>query len=205
LPVIRKLGAALRKNDWRATVSLHTDDGICEIVDVKTEPVSPSGYGVAIDIGTTSVVAYLVNLASGAIEACASNQNAQAACGEDVISRIVCSQNVPGCQDKLHRLVIGTLEGLLREIVTSAGIAEAEIDALSIAGNTTMMHLLMQIDPQHIRRELADSIAFRFAPATWESLIALMQPSMLFPATPPMWAATSSPEFWLRELTGTPE
>ncbi|GAB4348304.1 MAG: hypothetical protein Kow0099_30820 [Candidatus Abyssubacteria bacterium] len=153
MPVIRKLGETLRKNNWRATLSLYKDDGVCEILDLKTNSSSRHGYGVAIDVGTTSVVAFLVDLADGRICASASSQNAQAAFGEDVISRIVCTQNVPGCQEKLHRLIVGTLDGLLREIVTSASIAPTEIDSISVAGNTTMIHLLLQIDPQYIRRE----------------------------------------------------
>jgi len=153
LPVIRKLGETLRKNDWRATISLYKDDGVCEIVDLKNTTTSGNGYGVAVDVGTTSVVTYLVNLSDGRVVAAASSQNAQVAHGEDVISRIVCTQSTPGCQEKLHRLIVGTLEGLLREIVTSAAVAPADIDSISIAGNTTMMHLLLQIDPQYIRRE----------------------------------------------------
>jgi len=153
LQVIRKLGEALRKNNWHATLTLLKEDGLCEIIDVKTDPLPEHGYGVAIDVGTTSVVAYLVDLADGRVVASASNQNAQAACGEDVISRIVCTQNVHGCQEKLHRLISSTIEGLLRELVASESIAPDEIDCLSIAGNTTMIHLLLQIDPQHIRRE----------------------------------------------------
>ncbi|RJP69364.1 MAG: DUF4445 domain-containing protein [Candidatus Abyssobacteria bacterium SURF_17] len=153
LPVIRKLGETLRKNNWRAILSLYKDDGLCEIVGLKDHSTSEQGYGVAIDVGTTSVVTYLVDLSDGKIVASASSQNAQAAFGEDVISRIVCTQNVPGCQEKLHRLIVGTLEGLLREIVASASIAPADIDSMCIAGNTTMIHLLLHIDPQYIRRE----------------------------------------------------
>lgn len=153
LSVIRKLGEALRKNNWHTTLTLLMENGLCEIIDVKTNPLPQHGYGVSIDIGTTSVVAYLVNLADGKVVASASNQNAQAACGEDVISRIVCTQNVHGCQEKLHRLISSTIEGLLRELVASESIAPDGIDCMSIAGNTTMIHLLLQIDPQHIRRE----------------------------------------------------
>ncbi len=153
LSVIRKLGEALRKNNWHATLTLLEENGLCEIIDIKTDQLPEYGYGVAIDIGTTSVVAYLVDLSNGKVVASASNQNAQAACGEDVISRIVCTQNVHGCQEKLHRLVTSTIEGLLMELVSSESITPDEIDCMSIAGNTTMIHLLLQIDPQHIRRE----------------------------------------------------
>ncbi len=153
LPVIRSLGATLRKNKWHATITLRKENGLCEVIDVKSNTFSEHGYGVAIDVGTTSVVAYLVNLFDGLVVATSSSHNAQAACGEDVISRIVCTQDVSGCQEKLHRLIISTIEGLLRELVSSKGIAPSEVDCMCIAGNTTMIHLLLQIDPQYIRRE----------------------------------------------------
>lgn len=107
-------------------------------------------YGVAVDIGTTTVVGYLLNLHTGAEMAVASELNAQVLYGGDLMSRITFAQQDPQGLRKLHARIIDTLNRIIEALCESARIDPQQIYELTIVGNTCMHHLFLKIDPVHL-------------------------------------------------------
>lgn len=104
----------------------------------------------AVDIGTTTVTVWLVDLESGEVLAQASDYNGQIARGEDVISRIIYAKK-PGHLAELQELVVGTINRLLQTVCRQVHADPQEIMKLTVAGNTTMIHLFLAIPPESIR------------------------------------------------------
>ncbi len=152
LSVLQKMGRVLRESHWDVTVTLLWSQVELEVMDIEPGDVTQSRYGLAIDVGTTTVVAYLVHLNTGEVIDVESDLNAQIRCGEDVISRIVYATEV-GTVEEVHDLVIGTISGLVKRLTRRNGIRSEDIDSVVAAGNTTMTHLLYGLDPHTIREE----------------------------------------------------
>ena len=155
LPVLKKLGPALREGDWTVTVVLEMDtwdrpEGPPRIIDVLPGERLESLWAAAIDIGTTSNVVWLVDLISGRVMAQAADYNGQIARGEDVISRIIYASKGNGLEE-LQGLVMETLNRLLKKVARERGISTDEIYKVVVAGNTTMLHLFAGIPPESIR------------------------------------------------------
>lgn len=156
LPMLRTLARDLRDADWDVTVVLDMGDpqvNACtapRLIDLLPGNQTTHCYGVAIDIGTTSNVVYLVDLAKGKVIDRASAYNAQISAGEDVISRIVFSQKRDGLRH-LQQLVVKTLNGLLEELTSRNQIPAHQISKAVVAGNTTMIQLFLGLDPRAIR------------------------------------------------------
>lgn len=124
---------------------------VCEEGASRAFPLSPrGGLGAAVDIGTTTVVLHLYDLATGARLATASGENAQRPYGADVISRISYCDETPGGLLTLARAVQGQLRALLAQALAAAGRGAGELAEACIAGNTVMEHLLCGIDPHPI-------------------------------------------------------
>ena len=170
LPVLGKLGSALRDEEseadgaWQVTVVLALDEGegAARVLDVRPG-LSGRLWGVAIDIGTTSNVVWLVDLSSGEVVARKSAYNDQIARGTDVISRIIYAGKDGGLAE-LQELVMGTLNGLLEEAVDEVGIATSDIYRALVAGNSTMHHLFAGISPASIRESPFVTTANRLPP-----------------------------------------
>jgi uncharacterized 2Fe-2S/4Fe-4S cluster protein (DUF4445 family) len=109
-------------------------------------------YGLACDIGTSTVALYLVNLKDGKILSTATSLNQQIKCGEDVISRINYAKK-PGHLDELHDLIIRTIDLLVDTASQASEVLPADIYYASLSGNTTMIHLLLNLDPSLIREQ----------------------------------------------------
>ncbi len=156
LPVFRNLGRDLREAEWNVTALLEMGDpavdpcALARLIDLLPGDQSDQCYGVAIDIGTTSNVIYLVDLLKGKVIDRASAYNAQISAGEDVISRIIFSQKRDGLH-RLQRMVLKTLNGLLEELTSRNQIPPRQIGKAVVAGNTTMIQLFLAIDPRTIR------------------------------------------------------
>jgi uncharacterized 2Fe-2S/4Fe-4S cluster protein (DUF4445 family) len=107
-------------------------------------------WGIAVDIGTTTVTLWLVDLVSGKVRAQVAEYNGQIARGEDVISRIIYSDK-DGGREELRRLVLETINGLLEHACKRARAEPHEVVKATIAGNSTMVHLLLAIPAVSIR------------------------------------------------------
>jgi uncharacterized 2Fe-2S/4Fe-4S cluster protein (DUF4445 family) len=115
---------------------------------IKVEPDQASGYGIAFDIGTTTVVGYLMDLKSGAVVATGSIINPQVYFGEDVMSRIAyTTKNTDGLLT-LNKIIIGALNKIIKKVTSIAGIKQNDIGRVTAVGNTAMHHLFLGIDPK---------------------------------------------------------
>lgn len=149
--VIRQLSAAMRDKNWKVTASVIRRNGTNHIVAVTPGNGQAASLGLAIDVGTTSIVVYLVDMMDGSILAATSGHNQQAACGDDVINRIVCAEK-DGVA-KLSRMALATINNLISEALAAVNADKNQIKNVVISGNTTMTHLLLKIEPKYIRRE----------------------------------------------------
>ena len=152
LPFLRKLGKTLRDENWDVTVTLYQIGTALEALDIQPKNLCGVRYGVAVDIGTTTVVVYLVDLVSGEIIDTSASYNAQSRCGDDVISRIVYATEMDGL-DELQRLVSDNINHLLEGMARKHNIDLELIDKMVVTGNTTMTHLFYGINPESIRLE----------------------------------------------------
>ena len=114
-----------------------------------SDPLDPAArIGAAVDVGTTTVALLLADLTTGRVLAEASAFNAQISFGEDVLTRIqLCYQNPAGLRQLQHAVTAGTIQPLLAEACKAAGIGAHEVGGMTVAGNTTMQHLLAGVDP----------------------------------------------------------
>jgi len=107
-------------------------------------------YGVAFDIGTTTVVAKLIDISSGHTVAVTSALNPQKAYGDDIVSRVnYCIEHQNGLEI-LHRSIIRLLNDLITEACNKVGVSPQQVYKLTVVGNTVMNHLALKVDPQHI-------------------------------------------------------
>ncbi len=104
-------------------------------------------WGIAFDIGTTTVVGYLINLETGKTSACVGGVNPQTAFGGDLISRIAFAAEKPANVRKLHQRITTFLNNLCEYACGQAGIARTDICKVAVVGNTCMHHLFLGIDP----------------------------------------------------------
>lgn len=143
-----------------ATVSFH--DQHPEIISLAGEGEIRPLYGVAIDLGTTTVAGCLANLETGEVLATGSALNRQIPYGEELVTRIGYARSAEQ-RNILQRAAVGSINAVIREMVSSAGISSSDIADVTIAGNTVMIHLLCNMDPRYL--ELADAVVSR-EPAT---------------------------------------
>ncbi len=134
---LRQLPTLLRENEWRVSVVLR--DG--EVIAVAPAGVSP--LGLAVDIGTTKLAAYLVDLASGETLGSAGVMNPQIAYGEDVLARIAYAMEGEDQTRELQRVLVGGLDDLACELCTQAGRDSADVVEAVLVGNTCMHHLVL--------------------------------------------------------------
>ncbi|MEN8097594.1 MAG: ASKHA domain-containing protein [Chloroflexota bacterium] len=163
LAMLRRLGTLLRQADWRVTVVVEMgtwDRPECPAMVVNVRPGTSTDqlWGVAIDIGTTTVTVMLVDLLTGEVRAQAADYNEQITRGEDVISRIIYASKGKGVhitsnQAEMQSLVMGTINRLIEDVSDRVGISSLDIDKATIVGNSTMMHLLLNMEPSSIRLE----------------------------------------------------
>ena len=151
---LRTIGTMLRECDWKVTAIIETDPagGPARLVNVLPCHVNDSEplWGVAIDIGTTTVSLWMVDLITGKVRAQVAEYNGQIARGEDVISRIIfASKN--GGENEMRERVLETIDQLLIKACKRLNARPAEIVKATISGNSTMMHLLLGIPAASIR------------------------------------------------------
>jgi uncharacterized 2Fe-2S/4Fe-4S cluster protein (DUF4445 family) len=150
--VLSKLSHVLREGGWNITVSVFDVGAVLEVLDIFSGNATKKRFGAAVDIGTTTVVVYLVDMTNGNIIGTASTYNSQVKCGDDVITRIVYATERNGLKE-LQGLVVGNINTMLTELLEKNRVQQGMIDYIVMAGNTTMEHLFYGIDPQYLREE----------------------------------------------------
>ncbi len=149
--ILPSLSHLVREADWKVTVTVLFKGTHCRLTNVEAgDTTSCCQYGVAVDVGTTTVVVQLINLVSGEICEEASDYNDQVRSGEDVISRIVYAGKGVGLE-LLRSQVTDTINRLVERVLGEAGVEASHVSAVVAAGNTTMTHLLLGLPPRYIR------------------------------------------------------
>jgi len=148
LSLLRRMGNILRDGDWKVT-AIFEKNRLMDLQPGFVDETNPL-WGTAIDIGTTTVSLWLVDLISGKVRAQVAEYNGQIARGEDVISRIIyASKNSGG--DELRQRVLDTINSLLELACKRVKAKPEEVVKATISGNSTMMHLLLGIPAGSIR------------------------------------------------------
>ncbi|MEJ2746674.1 MAG: ASKHA domain-containing protein, partial [Anaerolineae bacterium] len=143
LAVLRQLQANLRKEDWAVTVTIWQEK---RVIDVQPGYVEGT-YGLAVDIGSTTIAGYLCDLRTGEILATESMMNPQVTYGEDLMSRISYAMMHKDGLEKMHTAVIDALNKLAARAAREAGLRPRQIHEAVFVGNTTMVHILLGISP----------------------------------------------------------
>ena len=154
LPVIRKIQDLLRQQGFKITATLERpihDGRKTNIINIQSGDTTGQNYAIAIDIGTTTVYGQLLDLFTGNVLAEEGDFNGQISYGEDVISRIVYTEK-PGGLEKLHQVIIQTINKIIKTIVKRSGVDGGNISNVTVAGNTTMTQLFLKVNPRYIRR-----------------------------------------------------
>jgi uncharacterized 2Fe-2S/4Fe-4S cluster protein (DUF4445 family) len=143
LAVIRALPGALAAGAGRVTVAVHDERTIVAVWPGLHE----KAYGVAIDVGSTTIAGHLADLADGAVLASSGAMNPQIRYGEDLMSRVSYAMLHPEGAAEMTTAVRGALDKLIAGLASKAGVKRSDILALSIVGNPVMHHLLLGLDP----------------------------------------------------------
>lgn len=144
LHVLRRLPAVLRQADYKVTAVV-VDEAL---IDVEPGDTTARRFAVAFDLGTTTVVATLIDTATGTPAAVASMLNKQQPFGGDVITRISATMMDPDALPRLRDLAQQTLVELTGNVLDEAGVAAEEVYEVALAGNATMTALVLGIDPE---------------------------------------------------------
>jgi uncharacterized 2Fe-2S/4Fe-4S cluster protein (DUF4445 family) len=144
LHALRVIGRVLRAADYKVTAVIVDD----VLIDVQEGDTTGRLYGIAFDLGTTTVVATLLDLSTGTPMAVASMLSKQQPFGADVITRISAVMMDPATLERLTRLAHESLNELAAEVCQQAGVDPADVLEVAMAGNATMTHLVLGIDPE---------------------------------------------------------
>ena len=145
--VLKKLPDILRQEDYDITLTLKEQQ---EIIDIESGDTSQDNYGIAFDIGTTTIVGYLMNLNDGKTYSVSSTLNPQTAFGEDVITRITYIRDTPKGLENLNQLVLDALNKIIDKTSKEAKVSISNIYEATIVGNSVMHHLFLGINPSYI-------------------------------------------------------
>jgi len=146
--VLREVPRRLRRAGFRPAVAVVGR----EVVGLERPTAAEACYGVAFDVGTTTLAGYLVDLGTGEVVAAASRANPQSAWGEDVVSRIAYAGRERGALGRLQRAVAGALNQVVREACRRAHVRPSAVYEAVAVGNTAMLHLLLGLPVDHLGR-----------------------------------------------------
>jgi uncharacterized 2Fe-2S/4Fe-4S cluster protein (DUF4445 family) len=188
LSVLRKLRRVLREDDFRVTVTLarpvKTGKGKNFMVNIQAGNWIHRSFGLVFDIGTTTIYGQLIDLNNGKIIAGDGDYNGQISYGEDVINRIIFAETPEGLT-KMAELTGQTINNIITKLLAESTVDRDEITSITIAGNTTMTHLVLGLEPHSIRRAPYVPVSTFFPPMR-ASDIGLDLPqhcvALLFPA-----------------------
>jgi uncharacterized 2Fe-2S/4Fe-4S cluster protein (DUF4445 family) len=142
-PALLGLPGALRKGNWTVTAAIRMEREILAVFPGEVE----EAYGLAIDVGSTTVAGYLCSLKTGKLIGTESLMNPQVTYGDDVIARITYVMDHPDGLEKMRVAIVDGLNHLIRIVTGGAGLSPADILEITLVGNTAMHHLFLGIDP----------------------------------------------------------
>jgi len=148
---VKHLSEVLRESDYRITVTLAYKDGNLEMLAFEPGDTTKANYGFAFDIGTTTIAGQLIDLNTKEILGTRISFNRQSTYGSDVITRIIYASEPPGLET-LNAAVLDNINEIIMDLSAKSGVSLGDIYAIVCAGNMTMMHLLLKIDPSSIRK-----------------------------------------------------
>src|SRR5436190_2461272 len=181
LDLVRALGRTLREADWKVTAVLVDD----VLIDVEPGDTTARRYALAYDLGTTTVVATLLDLETGQPLAVRSVLNGQQPFGADVITRISATMLDPDALDVLRARAHETMSGLAQEVCEEAAADPREIYEVVVTGNVTMIQLALGIDPEPLSMAPSTIVARRLPEAKAADFglrVHERAPAVLFPA-----------------------
>ena len=164
LKVTRRLPALLRKADWKVTAVTAHRGPLTEVIDIENGDTTGRNFCIAADIGTTTVVCHLLDLRDGQTLGQAAKYNSQASYGGDVIHRIIHASQSLDNKNALREAIVNDLNELIRELVDRHRLGLQEISFICTAGNTTMIHLLLGLPAENIRKEPYVGAAYHLPP-----------------------------------------
>ncbi len=146
--VLLSLQEVVRRGHWKVTVSVWVDREV-----IKVEPgLVDRGYGLAVDIGTSTVAGYLCDLSSGEVVASDAMVNPQVIYGEDVMTRITYAVSNEGGLQRMNKAIVKGVNQMAGRVALQAGMKRHSILDMTVVGNTCMHHLFLAIDPQYLGR-----------------------------------------------------
>ena len=146
LRVTQTLQKVLREGDWKVTVAIHNDNEIIAAWPGFKDDL----YGVAVDIGTTTIAAYLCKLSSGEVLATAGMMNPQIRFGEDLMSRVSYTMMNAGGDRELTRVIREAINELMVDVTARAGLQAEDVIEITLVGNPIMQHLVLGYDPREL-------------------------------------------------------
>lgn len=150
LTMLREIPTILRDNRWTVTATLGRKGDTTELLQVEGGDTSGRNYGVAVDIGTSTVVVHLVDLNSSKTVDGEAKYNSQMKYGEEVTRRIIHADEEGS--EELHRLIIDDINGLISTLIFRNKVSRADITSIICSGNTTMLHFLLNLPASWIRK-----------------------------------------------------
>ena len=144
--VLQELPDKIRGGGWKVTVTVRNKKEIINIEPNYAEKI----YGIAFDIGTTTVVGYLTDLRNGKVAAIDSIMNPQVSYGEDVMSRITYAMKNKDGLEKMNKSIVSELNNIIKNVTTQAGINPTDIAEAVAVGNTAMHHIFLNINPKYL-------------------------------------------------------
>jgi uncharacterized 2Fe-2S/4Fe-4S cluster protein (DUF4445 family) len=178
LSVIRTVADVLRVEDGKVTATIIREPERFRVIELEPSDTTVRHYGIAVDVGTTTIAVRLVFLPLAESVATRSDYNDQVECGLDVISRINYAKR-PERLAELRERVLKTINALVKQVCESHGVATLEICNAVVSGNTTMVHLLLGLNPEYIRLSpytptlletpylTADEVGIEINPQSW--------------------------------------
>lgn len=179
--VLKKIPDEIRKKNGEITLAFSDHNNSIEILDISVS--RKTEYGIAIDVGTTTIAVLLVDLSDGRIIAEKSDYNKQIVYGSDVINRIIFAAKRGGLK-KLQSNVLSGIISLIDDIIQEIEIERSVITSSAIAGNTTMQHLLLGMNPKYIREEPYVPAVLNFPRFKAEELMLAINPNGVVYITP---------------------
>ncbi|MBQ4422632.1 MAG: DUF4445 domain-containing protein [Schwartzia sp.] len=147
-PVLKELPQILREGNWTVTATIWQEKEVIRVAPGKRE----TSLGAAVDVGTTTLAAFLCDLTTGEVLAKASRMNPQIGYGEDVLARISYAASETDGREKLQASIIEALNALTADMTEKAGFSASDVDEMVLVYNTAMHHLALGLDPRYVGR-----------------------------------------------------